>query len=536
MGPDGLTRRDRDLIRDVLARYPEVRRVTLFGSRAMGTFGRGSDIDLALEGRDLDSSTLTRIATELEDSDLPYKVDLLLRDEQLAPKLEAHIRRHGKPFGWEQTTLGSLGDASRNAIVGGPFGSNLVSNDYADQGVPVIRGQNMGFGRWVSGEFVFVSDAKADSLRANWARPGDVVFTQRGTLGQVAIVPGGPWACYVISQSQMKATIDPEKADPHYVYYVFSNPAEKEYIAATAIQTGVPHTNLTQLRLHPISLPPLDEQRAIAAVLGALDDKIEQNRRTAQALEQLARAIFRAWFVDFEPVKAKAAGATAFPSMPQPVFDALPTRFVDSAIGPLPEGWAVKAIGDVVTLRGGGTPSTTNPEYWGGGVHCWATPKDMSRLSQPVLLDTERRITDAGVNAISSGVLPMGTVLMSSRAPVGYLAIAGVPTAINQGFIAMVCDGLLPPAYVFNWTCASMGTIKALASGTTFPEISKKNFRGLPVVLPTGDVIAAYQRAADPLFDLLTACVKESEQLAEMRDYLLPRLLSGSVRVEVTDG
>jgi type I restriction enzyme, S subunit len=276
------------------------------------------------------------------------------------------------------------------------------------------------------------------------------------------------------------------------------------------------------------------EQRAIADVLGALDDKIEQNRRTARALERLARAIFRAWFVDFEPVKAKAAGATAFPSMPQLVFDALPTRFVDSDIGPVPEGWEVKAIGDVVTAKGGGTPSTKNADYWDGGKHCWATPKDMSRLAQPVLLDTERRITDAGVNAINSGVLPAGTVLMSSRAPVGYLAIAGVPTAINQGFIAMVCDGPLPSTYVLNWAFASLDAIKAYASGTTFPEISKKTFRPLPVVVPTSDVIAAYQQAADPLFDLLIACVKESEQLGVMRDYLLPKLLSGDVRVEAS--
>ena len=205
------------------------------------------------------------------------------------------------------------------------------------------------------------------------------------------------------------------------------------------------HTSPGRIRQFETTPPPIDEQRAIAGVLGALDDKIEQNRRTSRALEQLAQAIFRAWFVDFEPVKAKAAGAIAFPSMPQPVFDALPTRFVDSAIGPVPEGWEMKAIGDVVTAKGGGTPSTMNADYWEGGEHCWATPKDMSRLTHPVLLDTERRITDAGVNAINSGVLPAGTVLMSSRAPVGYLAIAAVPTAINQGFIAMVCDGQLPP-------------------------------------------------------------------------------------------
>jgi len=120
---------------------------------------------------------------------------------------------------------------------------------------------------------------------------------------------------------------------------------------------------------------------------------------------------------------------------------------------------------------------------------------------------------------------------MSSRAPVGFLAIAGVPTAINQGFIAMVCDGPLPPTYVLNWALTSMATIKSHASGTTFAEISKKNFRPLPIVVPTSDMITAYQQAADPLFQLLTACVKENEQLAKIRDFLLPKLLSGQVRV-----
>ncbi|KND60262.1 Type I restriction-modification system, specificity subunit S [Candidatus Burkholderia verschuerenii] len=410
-------------------------------------------------------------------------------------------------FSKEIVRFETLAADSRNALVGGPFGSNLVSNDYVDSGVPVIRGQNMGHGRWVDGNFAFVSDEKAESLRANWARPGDIVFTQRGTLGQVAIVPAGPWDRYVVSQSQMKATIDPKKADPLFIYYFFSNPVEQQYILANAIQTGVPHSNLTQLRAHPISVPPLEAQREIAAVLGGLDDKIEQNQCTALTLEQLSSSIFRAWFVDFEPIKAKVAGATSFPSMPQAVFDSLPDRFVDSDIGPVPASWDVKAIGDVVTVKGGATPSTKNMEYWEGGSHWWATPKDMSRLRHPVLLSTERRITEAGVRCISSGLLPARSVLMSSRAPVGYLAIAGVPTAINQGFIAMICDGPLPSTYVLQWANASMDAIHARASGTTFPEISKKNFRPLPVVVPPPNVMAAFQDVVDPLFESMVAAV-----------------------------
>lgn len=357
---------------------------------------------------------------------------------------------------------------------------------------------------------------------ADFDRTGVVISAIGANCGTTWLAKG-KWSCIknTLRFWSTDATVDTE-----YLFWATRNPDlwPKRGSAQPFISQG-------DARAVQVAFPLIDEQRAIASVLGALDDKIEQNRRTAQALEKLARAIFRAWFVDFEPVKAKAAGATRFPSMPQPVFDALPTGFVDSAIGPVPEGWEVKAIGDVVTVKGGATPSTKDAVFWDGGTHCWATPKDMSRLAHPVLLDTERRITDAGVERISSGVLPVGTVLMSSRAPVGYLAIAGVPTAINQGFIAMVCDGPLPPVFILNWAMSSMDTIKAHASGTTFPEISKSSFRPLPIISPDAQCVSAYQRIADPLFGLLVASIKESVKLAEVRDYLLPRLLSGDVRV-----
>ena len=357
------------------------------------------------------------------------------------------------------------------------------------------------------------------------------------TLGYPALVPRMPGRRYLHNQRIGLVEIkEGAEADKRFLFYRLRANDYRHHILATASGSTVRHTSPGRIREFETTLPAITEQRAIAGVLGALDDKIEQNRRTAGALERLARAIFRAWFVDFEPVKAKAAGAASFPSMPQAIFDALPTRLVDSYIGPVPEGWEVQAIGDVVTVKGGGTPSTRNPDYWDGGEHCWATPRDMSRLRHPVLLDTERRITDAGVQNISSGLLPVGTVLMSSRAPVGYLAIAAVPTAINQGFIAMVCDRLLPPVFVLNWASSSMEAIKARASGTTFPEISKKNFRTLTIVKPTRDVIAAYQQTAVPLFDLLAACVQENVCLAKTCDYILPRLLSDQVRVKVADG
>ena len=399
--------------------------------------------------------------------------------------------------------------------------------EYWDGDIPWIgiRDATGNHGRTLLDTEQHVTQAGIDNSSARLLPANTVCLSRTASVGYVVMM-GRPMAT---SQDFVNWVCDPEKLDSRYLKYALL--AERG--SYSRFSHGTTHQTIyfPEVKAFHLLAPEREEQSAIADVLSALDDKIEQNQRTAQALERLARAIFRAWFVDFEPVKAKAAGETAFVSMPEPAFDALPARFVDSRIGPVPEGWKVESIGDVVAVKGGGTPSTKNPECWDGGEHCWATPKDMSRLLHPVLLDTERRITDAGVNSISSGILPAGTVLMSSRAPVGYLAIAGVPTAINQGFIAMVCEGLLPPTYVFNWAFISMDMIKAVASGTTFPEISKKNFRPLPVVVPTPDVVAAYRHLTDPFFDLLTSSVRESEQLANVRDYLLRQLLSGAVRV-----
>jgi type I restriction enzyme S subunit len=232
-------------------------------------------------------------------------------------------------------------------------------------------------------------------------------------------------------------------------------------------------------------------------------------------------------------VKAKAAGAASFPGMPPAAFAAHPDHLTDSPVGLVPGGWVVKPIGEVVTVKGGGTPSTKVAEYWDGGRHCWATPKDLSGLEDPVLLDTERHITDVGAETISSGLLPAGTVLLSSRAPIGYTALAKVPTAVNQGFIAMVCDGPISPLYVLHWVRSSLEEIRARASGTTFPEISKSGFRPIMLVVPPSALVQAFDAQIEPLFDLVTSNAREAAKLAALRDYLLPRLLSGEVTVGV---
>jgi type I restriction enzyme S subunit len=280
-----------------------------------------------------------------------------------------------------------------------------------------------------------------------------------------------------------------------------------------------------------VKLPSPIEQRAIASILGSLDDRLDLNRCMNQTLEAMAQALFKSWFVDFDPVRAKLDG------QPSAAIDAelaslFPTTLTASALGPVPTGWRVVPIGEVTRVVGGSTPSTGNPDYWRDGSLPWATPKDLSGLPVPALLDTERKITEAGLEQISSGLLPKGTVLLSSRAPIGYLAISEVPVAINQGFIAIVCDGELPNHYVLRWAQASIEAIKARANGTTFLEVSKASFRPISVLVPAKDVLSAFIRQVEPLHQRVVANLRESQTLAAIRDSLLPKLLSGEIRVK----
>jgi len=273
-------------------------------------------------------------------------------------------------------------------------------------------------------------------------------------------------------------------------------------------------------------MPPNETREAIAHILGTLDDKIELNRRMNETLEAMARALFRSWFVDFDPVRAKLDGREPA-GMDAETAALFPGRFVESELGMVPEGWSIESVGDVVECVGGGTPSTAEPKFWEGGTHHWTTPKDFSSLQAPILIDTERKITDAGVARISSGLLPVGTVLLSSRAPVGYLAIAAMPVAINQGFIAMKCNERASSYFMLNWCQSNMVEIEGRATGTTFPEISKRNFRPIRMIVPSIEVMDAFTANVVPLYAQITANLYESRTLALLRDTLLPVLLSG---------
>ncbi len=332
------------------------------------------------------------------------------------------------------------------------------------------------------------------------------------------------------------------KCDTQFLYYYLTQAHVVEYLHSIAENStsAYPSIKPSDIESLEVELPPLPVQRRIAGILGALDDKIELNRRMSRTLEAMARALFKSWFVDFEPVRAKMEGrwkkGQSLPGLPADLYDLFPDRLVDSELGEIPEGWAVKPVGEVVRCVGGATPSTSNVAFWEGGNNPFVTPKDMALLQGPVLLDSERHVTDAGVDRISSKQLPVGTVLLSSRAPIGYLAVAAVPVSVNQGIIAMICDGALPNLYVLHWVAHNVDSIKGRAGGTTFAEISKRNFRPMPVLVPPRCVLNHFMAIAQPCYDRIASTARQNCTLAALRDALLPRLLSGEIDVSALEG
>jgi len=285
---------------------------------------------------------------------------------------------------------------------------------------------------------------------------------------------------------------DPNKVDDRYLLYAYLSPEFQDTIRKNTIHgSTVDRIPLVDFPRFPLRLPPLPEQRAIAAILGALDEKIELNRRMNRTLEAMARAVFTSWFVDFDPVRAKMEGRQPF-GLDADTAALFPDAFEDSPLGQIPRGWKIAPIGECVQIAGGSTPSTKERVYWDEGYIHWATPKDLSGTSTLTLLTTERKITKAGLKQISSGLLPKGTVLLSSRAPIGYLAISEMPVAINQGFIAMICDKEVSNHYALHWALTNMDTIKGRANGTTFQEISKGNFRPIPMLVPHPAIMARF--------------------------------------------
>ena len=539
-----LTERHREMLVALLREHLPGVDAWAYGSRVDGRSHDGSDLDLALRGpglKDIPVGQLADFREALYESTIPFLVEA--RDwARLPERFRCEIEQHhvtldaperpvacGEPHpkDWAPLNLGHV--CTKLGSGATPRGGKkvyLASGPYA-----LIRSQNVLNDGFRTDGIAYIGSEHASALQNVEVAEGDVLLNITGdSVARVCQVHPDVLPARV---NQHVAIIrpDPAKLDPLFLRYFLVSPKMQSELLSLASSGGTRNA-LTKAMIQSLLVAAprdVDQQRAIADILGALDDKIELNRRMNGTLEAMARALFKSWFVDFEPVRATTIGRNS--AVSQYGRDLFPSRLVDSNIGPVPEGWNVSEIGKEVAAVGGATPSTKVDAYWNGGRHAWATPKDLSNLTAPVLLDTAKKVTDAGLAKIGSGLLPSGTVLMSSRAPIGYLAIADTPVAINQGFIAMVCEKRLPNLYVLCWCRENLRYIKNIAGGSTFAEISKKVFRPIPVLVPPPRLLQSFVQIAGPLYARIVSNLKQAENLAAIRDGLLPKLISGELRL-----
>lgn len=393
--------------------------------------------------------------------------------------------------------------------------------EYWDGDIPWIgiRDATGNHGRTIDDTAQHVTQAGIDNSSARLLPQNTVCLSRTASVGYV-VVMGRPMST---SQDFVNWVCDQDLLDYRYLKYVLL--AEKN--AYGRFSHGTTHQTIyfPEVKAFHICAPDVDGQRPIADVLSALDDKIEQNHRTTRALERLSRAIFKAWFVDFEPVKAKAAGATSFPSMPQATFDALPTTLINSEIGPIPEGWEVKPLAECVHLTMGQSPPSEyyNKEGQGLPFHQGVSDYGFRFPTHRVYCTVDTRIAEPR------------DALLSVRAPVGRINVADTRLVLGRG-LAGIRHRHGCQSFILYQLYQTFAEEDAVGDGTIYKAVTKKFLSQMPTLDPSRDIMEAFNTMTSPFDDLIAASEIESRKLTATRDYLLPKLLSGQVRMEVANG
>lgn len=316
--------------------------------------------------------------------------------------------------------------------------------------------------------------------------------------------------CDCFINQAMNAIIPSANYDSEYVYYVIKHNVQR--LKALDSGTASGRENVSKSAFSNLEIYVIDDieiQRKIGSVLAAYDDLIENNQKQIKLLEEAAQRLYKEWFIDLR-----------FPGHET-------TPIVDG----IPEGWEEKAMMDICDSIGGGTPSTKVDEYYRGGKIRWVTPTDITRNIGLILLDTEKKITEEGFRNSSAKMVPPYTILMTSRASVGFFGLCEHEVCTNQGFISCVPYQENIRFYLLHNLMSRVDEIRAKASGSTFLEISKKTFRDLRIILPSDCILEVFNKQIWPVVRQMEMLTKSIVKLREARDRLLPKLMSGEIEV-----
>ena len=374
-------------------------------------------------------------------------------------------------------------------------------------GYPLVRTPNIGRGRLIYSGMHRVCEEVYNKRNARAIpQTNDLIFAREATAGNVALIQEGEKVC--LGQRTVLIRPNANLVNPAFLTYHLLAPEQQYKLLSTANGATVAHVNMPTIRNLKLSLPPLATQHRIATILSRYDSLIENYQKQIKLLEEAAQRLYKEWFVDLR-----------FPGHEN-------TKILDG----VPEGWEKKKISDVCETVGGGTPSTKVPAYYKGGRIKWVTPTDITRNNCICLLDTDKKITEEGLRNSSTKMVPAGTILMTSRASVGYFGIADFEVCTNQGFISCIPIPNMQMYLLFN-LMSRVDEIRQKAGGSTYLEISKSVFRNFDIVCPSEIILLQFQDKASLVLKKEKTLSLQLRLLTEARDRLLPKLMSGEIEI-----
>ena len=360
----------------------------------------------------------------------------------------------------------------------------------------VIRNNNIKHGRIDFSSPSYTDDEHfAQRIKRAKPQPGDIIITREAPIGDVGMIPENTECC--LGQRMVLLRANQSVCDNFYLLYSLQSLYVQHQISWSE-GTGTTVSNLRIPHLEQIQIPylPLEQQAKISSVLRALEEKIENNRRLNDNLEQQAQSYFQELFVD-----------NADPE------------------------WTTGTISDLGAVVGGSTPSKAKPEYYTESGIAWITPKDLSINKSKFVSHGENDITELGLKNSSAAIMPEGTVLFSSRAPIGYIAIAAGEVTTNQGFKSVVPKPEIGTPFVYFFLKNTLPVIEGMASGSTFKEVSGSTMKNVPAVIPDAETLAKFSDFCAPIFAQQRILEEQNQSLATLRDNLLPKLMSGEIDV-----
>jgi type I restriction enzyme S subunit len=420
---------------------------------------------------------------------------------------------------WSTKTLGELIEESGGEIRTGPFGSQLHKSDYVDDpcAIPVVMPKNMVGGKVDTSSIARIDETTVNRLNSHLLSEGDILLGRRGDIGRRAWV-GEYEAGWLCGTGSMRISAgNSREFIPRYLYYYLELPQAIEWLQAHSVGATMPNLSAGIVRQLPVTYPPISTQVEIIGELDSIEALIANTRRRIEILEEMARLLYREWFVHFR-----------FPGHEN-------VELVDSELGLIPKGWVVARVSEVIETIGGGTPSREVDEYWSNGSVQWYTPSDLTREKSIFAIESSDRITELGLRKSSAKRFPAGSVMLTSRATIGEVSIATSEASTNQGFITCLPSERLTTNYLYFWLNENVPLLKNLAGGATFKELRKSTFRELPILVPDQSEMVRFEERIGPPMTLVKNLLQQNAVLRETRDLLLPRLVSGELDVSDLD-